>query len=1034
MKTPQDLRSARVISLCLALCLSALFQLPASGQATAWVRTGGPSGGTGYDIKARPDNPDVMYVTDKFAGVHKSTDGGRTWVNINQGIDARSGSSGDHIPAFSLAIDSNNPEVLWAGMSNHNDVYRSADGGATWEKRGTGIVETIGNLTVRGITVQPGNSNVVYIAGEIADHNSTGGVIQGKLFDLVRGVVYKSSDGGQNWGAVWRGDNLARHIIIDPTNVKTIYVSTGIFDREAANSRLEFNEAGGVGILKSTDGGVSWAAINNGLANLYVGALAMHPGDPRRLVAGTGNAAYTRGGGIYVSTDSGDSWAYAGGQHIGAVEFSTSHPSIAYAAGAREFFRSADGGQTWTSYLNRNGQSWGPVGLAPGFPIDMQIDLRDAQRLFVNNYDGGNFLTADGGASWSTASTGYTGADVKDVAVSRQDARVIYANAKTSPFKSTDGGQTWMGLNSIQDRPFQGARIAVDPEDDRHVLMSSVGGVTYESLDGGDVWRVVMDYGEELARLAPADQFQGMHALVFAPSKRLKVYGGFGNARCVESLDFNCAAPTIVGVVISEDGGRTWTRRIGTGFDTSNVPAIAVHPLDHNTAWAATMGKGIFKTTDGGQVWTAASAGLGDMSVESIAADPIRPQFLYAGTSSKGIFKSRDGGATWTTSSTGMKATERIRAVTVNPTQPDVVYAGSDASGIYASANGGISWTLINNGLRNRTVQALTISSDAKVIYAGTFGEGVFRLGSVPAATLSAPTNLAASISGSSITITWTAPAAGGTPTTYVLEAGSSFGGTDIASFSTGSTAATFSTNVGGNATFYIQVRAGNSVGTSGPSNEVVASLTLTRISLTKGWNLVGSGGTQPIPASSIFGDKTKINTVWKWLSDRSQWAFYAPSLAAADLQLYADTKSYKVIDQIEGREGFWVNALVAHDILVPVGNAYTAIDHRASLLTGWNLVTVGETLTPVRFNNYLTTYTGDTPPEIGSSTTTTVYQVNLTTLWAWDTTTSNWFYYAPSLHKNSGLESYITSKSYLDFTTNNKTLGPGVGFWVNKP
>ena len=55
--------------------------------------SGGPSGGIGYDIKARPDNPDVMYVTDANAGVHKSTDGGLTWVSINQGIDARAGAS-----------------------------------------------------------------------------------------------------------------------------------------------------------------------------------------------------------------------------------------------------------------------------------------------------------------------------------------------------------------------------------------------------------------------------------------------------------------------------------------------------------------------------------------------------------------------------------------------------------------------------------------------------------------------------------------------------------------------------------------------------------------------------------------------------------------------------------------------------------------------------------------------------------------------------------------------------------------------------
>src|SRR5439155_6857086 len=103
-----------------------------------------------------------MYVTDGYAGVHTSTDGGRTWVSINQGIDARVGPSNDHIPAFCITIDPNNPDVLWVGMQEFRGVYRSPNGGATWEKRTSSIVEEFG-LTVRGIAVQPGNSDLVYI-------------------------------------------------------------------------------------------------------------------------------------------------------------------------------------------------------------------------------------------------------------------------------------------------------------------------------------------------------------------------------------------------------------------------------------------------------------------------------------------------------------------------------------------------------------------------------------------------------------------------------------------------------------------------------------------------------------------------------------------------------------------------------------------------------------------------------------------------------------------------------------------------------
>ena len=63
-------------------------------QGLVWVRTGGPLGGLGYDIRMHPDDPDLMYVTDAFAGVFRSTDGGETWTPINDGITTRSGESG----------------------------------------------------------------------------------------------------------------------------------------------------------------------------------------------------------------------------------------------------------------------------------------------------------------------------------------------------------------------------------------------------------------------------------------------------------------------------------------------------------------------------------------------------------------------------------------------------------------------------------------------------------------------------------------------------------------------------------------------------------------------------------------------------------------------------------------------------------------------------------------------------------------------------------------------------------------------------
>jgi photosystem II stability/assembly factor-like uncharacterized protein len=125
----------------------------------------------------------------------------------------------------------------------------------------------------------------------------------GREFNMVQGRVYKTADGGGSWSLIWSGDNLARYVIIAPSDPSsnTLYLSTGIFDREAYNSGCgtlgtpgsdgRYPGAGGVGVLKSADGGAHWAPVNTGLTDLYVGSLRMHPANSQVLFAATGNNA-----------------------------------------------------------------------------------------------------------------------------------------------------------------------------------------------------------------------------------------------------------------------------------------------------------------------------------------------------------------------------------------------------------------------------------------------------------------------------------------------------------------------------------------------------------------------------------------------------------------------------------------------------------------------------------------------------------------------------------------------------------------------
>lgn len=193
-------------------------------------------------------------------------------------------------------------------------------------------------------------------------------------------------------------------------------------------------------------------------------------------------------------------------------------------------------------------------------------------------------------------------------------------------------------------------------------------------------------------------------------------------------------------------------------------------------------------------------------------------------------------------------------------------------------------------------------------------------------------------------------------------------------------------------------------------------------LSIASGWNLLGNSLSQVMTVASAFGDPTLVTTVWKWDVAAVGWQFYAPSMDAVTLQTYAVSKGYGVLSVINPGEGYWVNAKMAASLPAQAGTAFALTS--ANLVTGWNLVATGNDVTPSVFNTSLSA----TPPSPGA------IPINLTTLWAWDNPSLQWYFYAPSLEATGGLVNYIAGKGYLNFTQHSKTLGGGTGFWVNRP
>jgi photosystem II stability/assembly factor-like uncharacterized protein len=707
-----------------------------------WVSTGGPPGGLGYDIRMDPRDPDVMYVTDAWGGAFKSTDGGENWFSINNGITARVGLSGDGVPVFSLTIDPNNPDTLWVGTQFGGGVFRSDDAGQNWRSLSSGIEERA--LTIRGFTVEPGNSNVVYLAGEISSWEWNNDIaLPGLGLDMTKGAVYKTVDGGNNWQCIWYGDNLARYIWIHPQNHNLIYVSTGIFDREAANSNPNMLEPGGVGILRSQDGGTTWEVLdesNGFLPNeLYFGSLFMHPQNPAILLAAAGNDPYLTAlgglGAVYLTEDGGDNWERVLAlENASVVEISTDNPDVMYAGSIYGIHRSMDGGHTWTEVA---GKLWGTEDVLAGFPIDIQCDPRDSMRIFINNYIGGNFLSEDGGSTWQMASKGYTGALLRQIDVAADDPARVYSASRMGIFISNNGGAAWQGTSFPPAREPEGVVVSVDPFDPDHIIevLIDAGPNPAVSKDGGQSWTIV-DTGLWSNGANIGDM---VTRIVFSPFTRDLALATVGTLDCYLNPQ-TCLSRNGFGIIRSVDGGETWAQ---TGLTDAQVFDLKI--VDETTAYAAAYPDAIYRSTDSGITWEIVTQGIASQIPSSdpdpdsvtapilisVAIDPFDSNKILAGFKNGGLMTSSDGGQSWQVSASGLIPEMSIVDIEADSENQGVFYLGSSNTGVYYSSNSGVTWTVLNNGLSNRSVVDLALSTDGSVLYAATTGGGVFRLGRI---------------------------------------------------------------------------------------------------------------------------------------------------------------------------------------------------------------------------------------------------------------------------------------------------------------
>ncbi len=293
-------------------------------------------------------------------------------------------------------------------------AFKSTDAGASWSASASGLTAS----TVFDFAVSPTSPDTAYAATNLG--------------------VYKTTDGGANWQLTGQPNNISTPgystcVAVDPTNPSTVYVGT----------------PGGVGLHKTTDGGATYAAKNNGLFVPVVNSIAVDPSNTQTVYAATVF-------GVFKTTNGGDNWTQANGGGLSSqpnvyrIIVAPSNPQTLYAATNLGVFKTTNGAGTWTAV--NNGLTTG------GFPPatrSLAISPSNPSTLYayVEGFNVGVYKTTDGGANWASATGGLVGETfiigVNVLLVDPTNPSIVYAGTSGSGvYRTTDGGANWAASNT----------------------------------------------------------------------------------------------------------------------------------------------------------------------------------------------------------------------------------------------------------------------------------------------------------------------------------------------------------------------------------------------------------------------------------------------------------------------------------------------------------------------------------------------------------------------------------------------------------
>jgi len=633
------------------------------GNTTGW-NLAGPTNIEGRitTIAIHPTNPQIVYTGTANGGLWKSTDFCQSWVSVFDGQNTSS--------IGAVAIDPVNPDIIYCGTGESNSlrsyypgtgVFKSTDGGSSWNFIGLDSSFSIGN-----ISVNPQNTQEVYAAA--------GGWTRRK--NEQRGI-YKSINGGQSWQrSLYLSDSVgAIDVSVDPSNPSKVYAA--MWERQRREDYIKY---GGrfSGMYVTANSGANWQQVQNGFPfndnNLGRKSFDISASDPNYIYALTSNSnGFSRG--LYKTTNGGTLWTLINSSVAGSSNYAwfnrickvdPSNPDKLFCGGL-------------SMELSING------GASFGFPPTSHVDQHAAAFSVSNpNYivvgnDGGIDYSTDGGSSWSESTTlpitqFYAGEinfnNPDDILGGTQDNGTIRATSNFENWNLIYGGDGFYCL--------------VDYNDPQKVYASSQSGGLGRSVNGGNSftsatggldlqytnWMTpyVMDKNDPQTLYCGTYKIHkttnGMQSWT-AISPDL-TNGHTANLGTITTVDAAKSDPNVIycgtddaNVWRTTDAGSNWTK-INSGLPYRWITRVAVHPDSANVCYVTlsgykvdSTGSHIFRTTNFGDTWNSISGNLPDAPVNDVIIDPEISNTLYIATDIN-VMYSTNLGAHWNILSAGI--------------------------------------------------------------------------------------------------------------------------------------------------------------------------------------------------------------------------------------------------------------------------------------------------------------------------------------------------------------------------------------------